>query len=383
MATSQEVTSDVFFQSILQELTESEVLQIDAVHFPWIEDVVVRTETRDFDIDRQEFTLRLKPGSIKKRRAQEALLNHYKTLPDEESLDFYGDVVLNLYSDWISLYFQKQYEETYDSLQLVWADKESVLTKKLGALDVDFDELKDLEIDKNRLSQAQFELDLDKELLLERYDLVGSQLGFGEVVSLEEIGERLAVEAMSGPVNALDFVQEFEKLEIDKEIALERAEQRDYFDFVQFRYRGPHDDPFEEKFAIGVGFNLDNDGNRKLKIAKLLQDKRALDKEFVMDSNKRTIEARQVAEELQRDMKITQHFLALKQEERKNLSEIERLVKLKNGFDPLLILEIKEHQLKENLKILKYKEGIYFDYIKLLSTTNQLSSLPFKNHLRA
>lgn len=382
-AIAQAVNSDVFFQNVLQDLTEAEVLQIDAVHFPWVEELIVRTETRDFDLGRQEYTLRVKPGSIKKRRAQAALLDHYKNLPDEESLDRYGDVVLNLYSDWISLYFQRQLVLTYDSLQMVWKDKRQVLNKKIGALDVDFDELKDLEIDKNRLSQAQFELGLERAGLLARYDLSEENLDFDELLSLEEIEQRLARDVLSGAGARLDDKLSFEKAEIEKELALEQAEQRDYFDFVQFRYRGPHGNPFEEKLAVGLGFNLENDGNRKLKVARLMQEKRVLDREAKDDYQKRSLEANQVRGELQMSLKIAQHFIELKRAERENLSEIERLVKKKNGFDPMLILEIKEHQLKERLKEIRYKQDIYFDYIKFLSTTSQLSRLPFQNHIRA
>jgi len=382
LTSGQELSSDKFFQAALQELSSAQVLNIDPVNFPWIEEIIIRTETRDFDFDQQEYTLRIKPSTRKKRQAQAALLDHYKSLPDKDGAELYSDVIMNLYMDWIRLYFLDRHTETYALLQEVWEDKQRLVSKKLGTLEVDFDELMDLEIDKNRMSQSKFESDLEMEVLMERYGL-DNDLSFSGLVDLDKIEQRLAENKLSNVVSEVLSKEQYETLEIDKEIALERAESIQVFDFAQLRYRGPHDDPWEERFTLGLGFRIDSDGNRRMKISKLMQERRQLERETDLDGSKRSEMIALLLSELEMELKIVRHFMDLNRIEKKNFEEMVRLIKTKEGFDPQQILDINEHVLKQELKALNYLEDVYFDYVKYLAFTGQLSSLPFINYLRA
>ena len=100
-ALAQPLSSDAFFREALQGLSAAEIIQVNPVDFPWLEGLDLRTETRDFDLDQQEITPRISPSTPKKRRAQTALLNHYGRMDTEDQAEFYADVILNLYGDWI------------------------------------------------------------------------------------------------------------------------------------------------------------------------------------------------------------------------------------------------------------------------------------------
>lgn len=62
-ALAQPLSSDAFFREALQGLSAAEIIQVNPVDFPWLEGLDLRTETRDFDLDQQEITLRISPST--------------------------------------------------------------------------------------------------------------------------------------------------------------------------------------------------------------------------------------------------------------------------------------------------------------------------------
>ncbi len=378
----QAFSSDDFFRQSLSKLHQLEILTLDPISFPWIEEIELRTETRDFDLDMQEITLRVSPSTPKIRKAQAALLAHYRSEPDEDSADLYGDVVLNLYGDWLSLYFIQRELAITDSLQLILSDRQKVLERQLGTLDIDLRELVSLETDRNDLKQKVFELELEKKALVERYDLEMQEVSHRELISIEAIKANL-VSTISPTQMPVDNKAQWEIEGLNRELALEQAERKKVFDFLQFKYRGPSEDLFREKYSMGLGFKLPTYGSRKLKVAELMHEKSLLDKELGLNAQERTAELVRVRSEILLELEKAEHFFDLKHQERKHLDELENLIKTKVGFNPQIVLQIKEHHLKESLKSLEFLEEIYFDYLKLLSVDGRLSTVPFVNYLKA
>jgi len=383
VAIGQAVTSDDFFQQTLAAMHQAEILTLDPVKFPWIEEIDLRTETREFDLDQQEITLRLSPSTPRLRKAQSAMEQHYASIPDEEGADLYGDYLLNLYGDWLSLYFLDKQISILDSLEDILSDRQQILERQVGVLEVDLDELVDLEIDINDLKQKEFELEGEQRQLLNRYELKKESIRYDDLISLEQMNFQLQGVSLRSSAVQSDPKLDWEKAGIEKEINLERAERRKVFDFLQLRYRGPSEDVFREKYAIGLGFTFDNSGSRRLKLSRLMYEKRLLDTETQVDAEKMTSRVNAMMEEFQRALEEVEHFFNLKIEERKHLEELSTLIRSQMGFDPLLVLKINEHNLQEELKSLEYMEDLYFDYLEILVANGLISQLPFKNHLKA
>ena len=230
---AQSVGSDEFFKKSLSNLHQLEVLTLDPISFPWIEEIDLRTETRDFDLDQQEITLRISPSTPKLRKAQAALMTHYGSAPDKDSADQYGEVVLNLYGDWLSLYFIERQLAITDSLAIILGDRKKVLERQLGRLDINLGELVELETDRNDLKQEVFELELERRTLMERYDLSAEDISFRELISLEDLkanfeghkNSMLAQQLSSDPNRHQPGEKaQWERAGIEKEIALEEAE---------------------------------------------------------------------------------------------------------------------------------------------------------------
>ena len=379
-ALAQPLSSDAFFREALQGLSAAEIIQVNPVDFPWLEGLDLRTETRDFDLDQQEITLRLSPSTPKKRRAQTALLNHYGRMDTEDQAEFYADVILNLYGDWISLYFMDKQAELQDSLILVMEDKQKVLDRKMNAADIDLDDLFDHQVDLGEALQARYELKVDRQALQDRY---GLEDWGGIAEGLKEIDDMSRMirqhQLVTGQYNDTAWKSE----EINREIALEEAERDQYFDFLQFRYRGPSEDLFRERFSLGLGFQWNNNGNRDLKVARLLHEKRLLEAENKSDAEASKLALMQVTEELRLEMDKLTHFVELNKKERLQLTRIGEIAMKKSGFDPILLLDIKEHMLESKMTELEMMEDLYFLYLKFLSMIGMLSQTPFVNHIKA
>ena len=120
-----QISSEEFlFQDLLAKDQGLEVYG-DALKLPWIEAYDLRTETRNFDLDQQEFTVRLTPNSIKKRKAQQALGRHLTQVPNFRMEEERCRIVQSRYEDWLNLYLLEQEETLLIEEMALLEDKET------------------------------------------------------------------------------------------------------------------------------------------------------------------------------------------------------------------------------------------------------------------
>jgi len=377
--------SDDFFQKVIVDWQIEGTLTGDFPKFPWVEEYVFRTETRDFNFDEQEYTLRVSPSTPKKRKAQAALRHHYYDRPNQEYEKRNLELAANLYVDWLDLYFIEQEKGYLTELSEVWNDKKTINEKLIGTFDFDFDDLVQLETESTKLEQTNFRLELEQNELQDMYGIESDVLDHSDLVTMEEILTKLAqdilTETASGK-NGRDQIA-YKREGVEKEIALEEAEGRQIFDFAQLRYRGPHEDLYRERIAVGIGFKLPNSGNRKLKIAELQAELQELNLETNADTETQALKISEAKDKLITKIKLAQNYSRLIEKEEVSLQNLGDIIQKKSGFNPLLILDINEKILESKIKELDYKEEVYFDYIKYLALTGQLTSAPFINYLKA
>ena len=377
------VTSQAFFEKSISTLVQDNVLSYETIRFPWLEEVQLRTETRDFDFVRQEYTLRLSPSTRAIIKAQQALWAHEQAAPDEQASQADREVVLQLYVDWVSMYVLSEEQKLLADYEKILSDKKTIIEKQLGIGKVDIKGLIDLTTSRNKMKQSAFELGAELDEILSVYDADASALDYSDLISQDEIEKNLAtltIELMSENHTDLELLYDVEG--VQKEIALEEAESRQYFDFLQLRYRGPHDDLFAERASIGLGIQWPNSGNRKLKIAQLKLEQQEIEQEYRYESAEMKSRINGAITELHTKLAIAQHFQQLSEEENRELEILSSLVKKKAGYDPLLLFDILEHQVDSRLSMLKYEEDVLLEYIKLLSLSGRLAQSPFVNYLR-
>ncbi len=367
------LNSDNFFNSRLGRQTDA-TFYSESARMPWIEDIDFRTETDDFDFARQEYTLRISPSSPGVRKAQKELLETYKAEPNNELTAIKKDEVLRMYKDWVNLFLLENEAEIIREFSGIIDDRKIIYEKKISISEFDPEEILKNEVSLVDVNQKLFELELLKERLIGSVDIDHS-----DMISINDILD--VVESSDIVLDEGELT--YERQVLEKEMALEKAEGKKVLDFVQLRYNGPHDDLLRERLAVGVAFRLSNSSSRKIKMERLGMELEQLEQEFSLDSNAQQLETNDVLQELQFNLKLLESFDQLQGDLDQKLELLSEAVKKQVGFDPLVILKLKETKLEARLDRLQIVEDIYINYLKYLSISNRMFQLPFKNYLKA
>ncbi len=327
---------------------------------PWLDNTELRTETRDFDFGQQRYTLRLSPSTPGIVRAQTSLFKTRESRPDFVGQEIACEQLRERHEDWLDLYLIAEELQLLAALDSVLADRTTVLNRQSASLDFDWRDLLELKEERTELSLREKTLVERRKLLLQPYGFAATDFDFSAFPTIAE----LPLEGANTLV--ADDPETAYKLELAaQEMALEQAEKRQYLDFIQAEYRGPHTNPFEERFAIGLGFRLPGNGNRKLKIRELELEQQDLRRKQVMDrtTDQEQYDGRLAAIRSARD--LHGEMLRLFTEEADEMDQISAYLTRREGFNPLPLLDIKSRALKNKLRLLNSTQEVLERYLEL------------------
>ncbi len=350
------------------------------VRLPWIEAYEYRTETDEFDFDRQEHALRLSPSSPGLQKARSRLAEHYRSKRSVVEAFYRNDRIEAAYQAWKDLYVREQRLSIYARLQAILTDRLTIRRKQLSSLDADVEEVLDMRRRLNNLRIRQYELELSTESLREQLSLEDTTVAFDDMVTIDQVLLRLATDSVA-PAPPLLVEYHYERELIDREMTLERAEKRQLLDFVQVRYNGPHDNPWEERVQLRAGFVLPTSGGRNLKLEELRLEQEELAREQQVKSQVliRRIATRRRA--IRDQIAVYHTFEEIKNEEISQLRETAEAAIRRGGSDPDLLLKINQETEEIRLEKLERREEIYEEYLEYLALTGQLFTEPLKNYL--
>ncbi|MFK7969813.1 MAG: hypothetical protein AB8F95_05570 [Bacteroidia bacterium] len=340
------------------------------VFFPWIEEYEIRSETDEFELPRQEYTLRLSPSSPGKRKALKDAYQHLYSTPNFERLKASCEQVYAVHTDWLALYILKQKIDVLTEYQAVINDRLRIMEKLVGTDEVDLKKIVRLEIESNNLDIDIYKLGLEAKAITRQYGVDFTALNFQDFISIKRVEEALS--RFSPADVALDSELSFKQETIGKELALERSENRQFLDFVQLKYRGPHTNLINERLSVGFGLRLPHSGDKKLKMKELEFEQKQLSDEISLKSD----DVSQRLNELQNELKVGLEALAfydsIAQKEKRRFAVIADLVTQKDGFDPLLLLDLKERDIQFRLDIIQISGRIYENYLKYLNSAGTM-----------
>lgn len=361
------VNTQAFF-GLNAEPTAAPTRATSGVKMPWFESYEFRTETRDFELDRQEYTFRVSPSTRGIVRAQESLYRHQEQAPDFEAQEGRCEALADRYTDWLKLYFLDQEQGLLTQLERVRADQSTVLNRLAGSLDFDWSELINTRKDQTDLKVELLTVQDRQNRYASSYGLEGVVLDFTDLLSPAEIRERINEQGAGQKDPELAY-----KLEtISRELELERAEQKQYLDFAQIKYQGPHDDPARERFSVGFALQLPNSGNQVLKLRELELDAESLREEQVRDAA-----GKQSDFEARRHLLLDRFgryatFSDLYFQEQQEFEALARKLSGREGINPLPLLKIKARALRNELKLLQLKEELYDGYLDLMERNGEV-----------
>lgn len=364
----QELLTSVDFFEMGQTIEPTASGRSASVTMPWFEEYELRTETRDFDLEEQEYTFRLSPSTGSKRRAQAALYQHQEDRPDFDAQERSCDLLSDRYADWVELYFLAQQKEVLDELAMILKDRQTVLNRLASSLDFDWPALINLREAETELFLRQAAKRTTEAQLKQAYGLAGVVLSFQDMTPVENLPAKLT----GGTTFALDPELAYDMELAARELALEQAEQKQYLNFAQLRYRGPHSDLVRERLSVGVGLQLPNSGNQKIKIRELELEQEAIQREAQIENADQqfAFETRKQAWLL--DYDYYQTLVRTYAEEKQEMERIGEQMRRKEGFNPLPLLAIKERAVRNRLQQLRLAEALFERYLDLQELTGAL-----------
>lgn len=350
------------------------------IRLPWIEDIQLRTETRDFDIARQEYTLRFTPTSRGLRQAQKEYYKNLVQSPDFDQAKLNKALLEQAYYDWVALYILEEKIQIQQKNQTILKDKKSLLDHYSSTYAID-----PQKIIKSITSQNDLEINLRKLKstyadLKSNHGILENQLDFSTLVDASQITNKLGLTEIN-KLNIDVQKNEYELALIQKEINLEKSENRQLLDFAQLKYQGPYTDPYQEKISIGLGLQFPNSGNQKLKIKELELKASEITADMQYEKNSQKSEVMTIKSQLYRALDQYDYSEKLYQEERKELKIIADQISKKEGFNPMTLLEIEERHLTNLYYHIAKKEEIYRLYLEYLSVSGLLTGPTFCSFL--
>ncbi len=378
------IGSEQFFEqaiSMIPQLQTSVLNEERDVNFPWIEEYEFRTETRDFDPEDQEYTLRLSPSTPRIRRAQKALYKHYLNTPKFENRELICDALLDANVDWTSLFLIERNIELLIQLAIIYDDKDKVFQKMMSSSEIPIEKIIDLESDRTDLKFALQELKIEKQKILIKYNFNDVFLDFADFINVGGIASRVRENLVASNFSSLEEIA-YEQEEVKKEIDLELAEKRQIFDFAQVRYEGPHTDFLNERLSLSVGLRIPNSGNRKLRIKEL----EFRQEDLIQESKRERFEIENRFEQIMFDLKLNiekwQVFTSLMSDEETKLSSWKSRISGSADFTPLILLEIEERKIEMELKQLEIVEDVLDDYLRYLNQSGVFCNGQYDSFLR-
>lgn len=351
---------------------------------PVLKKLEFRTETNDFDIQRQEYTLRFDFSTQKERTAQRSLhqsnINYYAT---EQQL-WLEETLEKRYKTLVELYYQERLIATREQQKLVYQDKLTVLQKSIQSTDFDIDELIETEEDLQELEQELLERQVENQQLqqsIQAYLPLNTSFYIDKQnwLQAEDIQQRLdnfhPDTMLSRPITERRQAQVHQ---IEQAYQLEKAESENLINFGQFKYQGGNNE-FYKHFSVGMGIIL------PLKNRSLL-DLNELELDRLRTNNRLEEERLEIRQAMQKERAkmdlLLQQYQLLQNQIKDNQTSytLEQYQKIE-GISPLSLLKLKEILLKKDWTILKIEYDLFQTYVQWMALSGQMMELPLRDYL--
>ena len=362
-------------------------LQATSPNTPFFDKVELRTQTDEFELSRERYSVRLYPNglgetkagrkiwetSLQRSRIQRELLLH-------QALKKRYLLVIDLLCSKKILAISRQIKSVYE-------DMVTALEKSRNSLDFDINDLIGASDD---LTKAKLEIiELEARVQSVENSILSYMLAEGPIAfSTENLAGIDVIRNLSqhfGDTPAPDnvYVKDSSlRVEIAKSRhALEKAQGRRYIRFLEVSYDNEERDDSSRAYFVELGITLPFVNSNRLDINRRklqLLTAQTCDKEL-----KRTLEEglATCSGDIKRLLKEYAVLTEIKQQTATD-SLLKAYMQVE-GISPLVLLEMKESILKRNIALEKIRNELFISYIELLDITGKLSEKPLKNYISA
>ena len=366
----QEVTIDDIVAKVYEQNTESTA---DTYKLPWIEELNVRSETRDWKLRKQSYSLRLRPVSLGERRASSQLYNSWQQELVYLKLDEVYDQVADIHELWIDQDFISRQIELKKQIVALLSDVEKVNTKQSL---IDANKLSLLLAVKSRIAKINNGIILDQKRRDDKLRAISEQVQGDYILEADSIDVKGYIQSAKESLLATNrpYISNSDMLDLQvlrNEMELEKAENNRVLDFVSLEYRGPHDNYLEERLSLGMSFNLPFFNGNQLSIAKIKveqeQEQYKIEKVKQESLAKLTGIKKSIFSNVYEYDSYNKLYSKIEAENLQLISNMERQAII----NPSIKLNHRIQVIENKLSLLKIQESIVKNYLEYLKATDK------------
>jgi hypothetical protein len=366
----QEVTIDDIVAKVYEQNTESTA---DTYKLPWIEELNVRSETRDWKLRKQSYSLRLRPVSLGERRASSQLYNSWQQELVYLKLDEVYDQVADIHELWIDQDFISRQIELKKQIVALLSDVEKVNTKQSL---IDANKLSLLLAVKSRIAKINNSIILDQKRRDGKLRAISEQVQGDYILEADSIDVKGYIQSAKESLLATNrpYISNSDMLDLQvlrNEMELEKAENNRVLDFVSLEYRGPHDNYLEERLSLGMSFNLPFFNGNQLSIAKIKveqeQEQYKIEKVKQESLAKLTEIKESIFSNVYEYDSYNKLYSKIEAENLQLISNMERQAII----NPSIKLNHRIQVIENKLYLLKIQESIVKNYLEYLKATDK------------
>jgi hypothetical protein len=366
----QEVTIDEIVAKVYEQNTE---FTADAYKLPWIEELNVRSETRDWKLRKQSYSLRLRPVSLGERRASSQLYNSWQQELVYLKLDEVYDQVADIHELWIDQDFISRQIELKKQILALLSDVEKVNAKQSL---IDANKLPLLMAVKSRIAKINNGIILDQKRRYDKLRAISEQAQGDYILEADSIDVKEYIQSAKESLLATNrpYISNSDMLDLQvlrNEMELEKAENNRVLDFVSLEYRGPHDKYLEERVSLGMSFNLPFFNGNQLSIAKIKVEQEQEQYKIEKVKQESLAKLTKIKESISSNVYEYDSYNKLYSEiEAENLQLISNMER-QAIINPSVKLNHRIQVIENKLSLLKIQESIVKNYLEYLRATDK------------
>jgi len=366
----QEVTIDDIVAKVYEQNTESTA---DTYKLPWIEELNVRSETRDWKLRKQSYSLRLRPVSLGERRASSQLYNSWQQELVYLKLDEVYDQVADIHELWIDQDFISRQIELKKQIVALLSDVQKVNAKQSL---IDANKLPLLMAVKSRIAKINNGIILDQKRRYDKLRAISEQAQGDYILEADSIDVKEYIQSAKESLLATNrpYISNSDMLDLQvlrNEMELEKAENNRVLDFVSLEYRGPHDKYLEERVSLGMSFNLPFFNGNQLSIAKIKVEQEQEQYKIEKVKQESLAKLTKIKESISSNVYEYDSYNKLYSEiEAENLQLISNMER-QAIINPSIKLNHRIQVIENKLSLLKIQESIVKNYLEYLRATDK------------
>lgn len=366
----QEVTIDEIVAKVYEQNTE---FTADAYKLPWIEELNVRSETRDWKLRKQSYSLRLRPVSLGERRASSQLYNSWQQELVYLKLDEVYDQVADIHELWIDQDFISRQIELKKQIVALLSDVQKVNAKQSL---IDANKLPLLMAVKSRIAKINNGIILDQKRRYDKLRAISEQAQGDYILEADSIDVKEYIQSAKESLLATNrpYISNSDMLDLQvlrNEMEFEKAENNRVLDFVSLEYRGPHDKYLEERVSLGMSFNLPFFNGNQLSIAKIKVEQEQEQYKIEKVKQESLAKLTKIKESISSNVYEYDSYNKLYSEiEAENLQLISNMER-QAIINPSVKLNHRIQVIENKLSLLKIQESIVKNYLEYLRATDK------------